>query len=381
MLSSATNLMSWGSVVGFMGAPGLVGHRLNASTCRMQKVHHVENRIHVFFKHGDTVPSKLSSCDFNEVRARRRLAPLRGAPVEILPPVVVAAGYYAGCLAGFAARFPWSGISFFWPPTGLLAAALMLSRPRTWPCAASRCIRGARGGPRPERRPDCRMAHPIPGQRHAGQPGGVYRPPSLQRARCFYGDLRTILTFILGACVVAPAVASLIPAYAYVHMGWATRLLAGLARPDRLEFRCLADAGSVVGSCCGNICGHDREWFRRAWASTGCCCSACSPHTRPPVISSERMCSALVGGALCAGAVPALGDHPVRRCGLVRGAAVDNASHHLERIRGARSSCQQCGRRHRHCDSAVPDRDGSAHDADRRAFSNRTAQNTRAPRG
>ena len=33
------------------------------------------------------------------------------------PLVLVALVYYAGCLAGFALRFPSSGISFFWPPT------------------------------------------------------------------------------------------------------------------------------------------------------------------------------------------------------------------------------------------------------------------------
>ena len=56
------------------------------------------------------------------------------------------------------------------------------------------------------------------------------RRPSWLRSSC--GGTRAIhrssaisgqyLTFILGACVVAPAVASLIPAYAYVQLGWAT---------------------------------------------------------------------------------------------------------------------------------------------------------------
>src|SRR5215216_2361414 len=48
------------------------------------------------------------------------------------PLIIVGCGYYVGCLAGFALRFPSSGISFFWPPTALLAAALLLTAPRSW---------------------------------------------------------------------------------------------------------------------------------------------------------------------------------------------------------------------------------------------------------
>src|SRR3954468_6081474 len=48
------------------------------------------------------------------------------------PSLVVAVAYYAGCLLGFALRFPASGISFFWPPTAVLTAALLLNPLRTW---------------------------------------------------------------------------------------------------------------------------------------------------------------------------------------------------------------------------------------------------------
>src|SRR5436189_3994572 len=51
----------------------------------------------------------------------------------LIPPVLVAVAYYVGCLAGFALRFPGSGISFFWPPTAILTATLLLSAPRWWP--------------------------------------------------------------------------------------------------------------------------------------------------------------------------------------------------------------------------------------------------------
>ena len=47
-------------------------------------------------------------------------------------PILVAAAYYVGCLAGFSLRFPGSGISFFWPPTAVLTAALILTSSRWW---------------------------------------------------------------------------------------------------------------------------------------------------------------------------------------------------------------------------------------------------------
>src|SRR3954471_15009071 len=49
------------------------------------------------------------------------------------PPVIVGLAYYLGCLAGFALRFPGSGISFFWPPNAILTASLLLVPARWWP--------------------------------------------------------------------------------------------------------------------------------------------------------------------------------------------------------------------------------------------------------
>jgi integral membrane sensor domain MASE1 len=48
-------------------------------------------------------------------------------------PLAVGLAYYVGCLAGFALRFPGNGISFFWPPTAMLTAALLLAAQRHWP--------------------------------------------------------------------------------------------------------------------------------------------------------------------------------------------------------------------------------------------------------
>src|SRR5215217_7844393 len=50
----------------------------------------------------------------------------------VWPPLIVASAYYFGCLAGFALRFPSSGISFFWPPNAVLTAALLLTAPASW---------------------------------------------------------------------------------------------------------------------------------------------------------------------------------------------------------------------------------------------------------
>ena len=152
--------------------------------------------------------------------ALARVAPWRSVRT-LLPPLIVAAGYYLGCLAGFAARFPSSGISFFWPPTALLIAALLLTAQRTWPtllaaALVAHAVAHAQNGV-------ALATWPI---QFLGNAAQAVLAASIVRRRStgssLFGDLHTVLTFILGACVVAPAVASLIPAYAYVHLGWAT---------------------------------------------------------------------------------------------------------------------------------------------------------------
>src|SRR3954471_11292933 len=51
----------------------------------------------------------------------------------VWPPVLVGLAYFLGCLAGFALRYPGSGISFFWPPNAILTASLLLVPARWWP--------------------------------------------------------------------------------------------------------------------------------------------------------------------------------------------------------------------------------------------------------
>jgi PAS domain S-box-containing protein len=132
---------------------------------------------------------------------------------------MVGLAYYVGCLAGFALRFPGSGISFFWPPTAALTAALLLAPPSAWP----RFLAGAF------------VAHAFAHARD-GVPATAWLIQFVgngcqavlaalvverwSRTRPLFSDIRSVLTFVAGACIAAPAIASLIPAAVYVHLNW-----------------------------------------------------------------------------------------------------------------------------------------------------------------
>ena len=141
------------------------------------------------------------------------------AAAELGVPFAAAVAYYLGCLMGFALRFPSSGISFFWPPNAILITALLLAAPVRWPVLLASTF----------------VAHAIA---HT-QDGLAIAPLSITffgnasqallaawiirrfgRAVIFV-DLRRVLVFVVGACVLAPAVASVIPSFAYVSLGWA----------------------------------------------------------------------------------------------------------------------------------------------------------------
>jgi integral membrane sensor domain MASE1 len=133
--------------------------------------------------------------------------------------VLIALGYYAGCLAGFALRFPSSGISFFWPPTAVLTAALLLSAPRAWTALlggafVAHAIAHAQDGVPI-------AAWPI---QFVGNAAQAIIAAALIRhfsgGAPFFTNARRVLIFI-AASILAPATASLIPAYVYVNLGWA----------------------------------------------------------------------------------------------------------------------------------------------------------------
>jgi PAS domain S-box-containing protein len=140
--------------------------------------------------------------------------------MRLLPAAAVAAGYYVGALIGFWLRFPSSGISFFWPPTAVLTAALMLSAPRTWGPLLAGAFAGHAAAHAQNGVPVA--AWPIQFLANAVQAMlAAYLVRRHSELPPLFGNLQRAVTFIVGACVVAPSVASLIPASLYVNLGWA----------------------------------------------------------------------------------------------------------------------------------------------------------------
>ena len=141
-----------------------------------------------------------------------------------LTVVAVAIGYYSGALLGFAWRFPGSGISFFWPPTAVLTASLLLNPPRTWGWVLG-------GGLVAHAAAHAQNNVPItawPVQFLANATQAILSAWLIRRVsdpiRPF-ADLHRALGFMVCACVVGPSLASLIPLHAYVSMGWSTDAL------------------------------------------------------------------------------------------------------------------------------------------------------------
>lgn len=138
----------------------------------------------------------------------------------IWPTVLVGAAYYAGSLIGFGLRLPASGISFLWPPTAILTAALLLAPSRAWGGYLIAAL----------------IAH---GFAHAGDGVpvgawllqfaangvqalfGAFLVRRYTRRSPLFLDLHSVVVFIVGACIVAPAAASVIGALVYVRIGWA----------------------------------------------------------------------------------------------------------------------------------------------------------------
>src|SRR5688572_20867788 len=138
---------------------------------------------------------------------------------EFAIPLAAAAAYYLGCLIGFALRFPSSGISFFWPPNAILITALLIVIPARWPLLLATTF----------------VAHAIA----HGRDGIPITALSIQYfgnasqallaawiirrfgSLTVFADLRRVLVFVVGACLLAPAVASVAPSIVYVNLGWA----------------------------------------------------------------------------------------------------------------------------------------------------------------
>ena len=142
---------------------------------------------------------------------------------SLWPIPAVGLAYYLGCLAGFALRFPGSGISFFWPPTAVLTVALLIAAPRVWPTLVAASL----------------VAHAIA---HAqdGVPAGAWFIQFLgnaaqavlaaalvrrySRTEPLLGDTRTVLLFVGAGCVASPAAASWTRAFTS-SLGWAPKFV------------------------------------------------------------------------------------------------------------------------------------------------------------
>ena len=138
---------------------------------------------------------------------------------EFAFPLAAAAAYYLGCLIGFALRFPSSGISFFWPPNAILITALLIAVPGRWPLLlASTFVAHA-------------IAHSQDGIpiaalsiQYFGNASQALLAAWIVRrygSLVLFADLRRVLVFVVGAGLLAPAVASVVPSFAYVSLGWA----------------------------------------------------------------------------------------------------------------------------------------------------------------
>ena len=148
----------------------------------------------------------------------------RRAAAESAAPIILGAAYYVGCLLGFALRFPSSGISFLWPPNAILLTGFLIVAPRAWPgiLAGAFLAHGLAHG-----------LDGIPVSAWSIQFSGnavqallaaivVRRFGSVE----IHKDFRGALVFVVGACILAPAVASVPSAYIYVSLGWATDFFA-----------------------------------------------------------------------------------------------------------------------------------------------------------
>ena len=166
----------------------------------------------------------------------------------LLPPLLVGVSYYLGCLIGFALRFPSSGISFLWPPTAVLTSALLITERRIWSLLAGAFVAHAVA--------HAQIGVPLSGwtvQFLANSVQALLAAFAVKRyssTRRLFSDLRGVAAFMVGASMVAPAVASLIPAYVYVSLGWAGDVWhAWLARTVSNAIASLTLVPPIVAGC------------------------------------------------------------------------------------------------------------------------------------
>jgi PAS domain S-box-containing protein len=147
----------------------------------------------------------------------------RGLSQVLLPSLLVAFVYYAGCHIGFALRFPSSGISFLWPPTAVLTSALLVTARPIWPALLIASFVAHAVAHSQES--VAISAWPVQFLGNAVQALlAAYVIRRYSAGTELFSDVRRVTVFVVGASIAAPAIASFIPAYAYVNLGWADDL-------------------------------------------------------------------------------------------------------------------------------------------------------------
>ena len=254
-----------------------------------------------------------------------------------LPVMAVAVGYYFGAWLGFAWRFEASGISFFWPPTAVLTAALLLNPPRTW----GWLLAGALGAHAVAHAQNGVPVTAWPVQFLANATQSVLSAWLVRRfsdpIRPF-ADLHRALGFMACACVIGPTVASLIPLHVYVSLGWSTDML----NAWRLRTVSNAIAALILVPAIVMVW----PWLRSkprgipALRVAEFVLALCRPRrgSRGRGIRRREERPHACAGSLCTGALSPVGDRPFRRRRAVPGAALHDTPHHPGRPAGTRGS-------------------------------------------
>jgi PAS domain S-box-containing protein len=163
------------------------------------------------------------------VAGRSEAVVLRSAPStrtegwSYLRPVLAALAmglaYYGGSLVGFTLRLPASGISFFWPPTAILTAALLVQGSH-WQSLLIGAFIAHAAAHAQDGVPTFAWITQFLGNAFQAALASLL---VLRHSRIspFLADARSVFIFVTAVCITAPVVASLIPAAVYVRLGWA----------------------------------------------------------------------------------------------------------------------------------------------------------------
>jgi len=142
-------------------------------------------------------------------------------PADLRATALVALAYYLGCLIGFAARYPASGIAYIWPPNAILLASLLIFDRRVWPIILGGTLAAHGIAHAQDQVPMLTLLWQFLANALQAVLGASIVLRFCKRPVRF-DTLSCISVLIGGAALAAPAIASLAAATVYVRMGWAT---------------------------------------------------------------------------------------------------------------------------------------------------------------